>query len=259
MSLVHLRPGVAYIGLACLLPATQQSLCSCAGLFFARVVSYSGDGEEGGITLEVAALQRYFDTDDNITYHRHVRSLVLTAAQCAQLLEWDRRLASMPTCDVREVLEQHDLAVAGPAHRLAPLLLMHILSHLCTTTLAEKQQADEAEQEQKEEVDLEPLASVFVPHATMLAIFHRLRISNRNERRVHTAMLLSALDTLAWDIDHCSNASKRARLEEEYDQIQAVRQWRRQRQATGCGWQRVVALTQGNAGWQVEVGRPVAA
>jgi hypothetical protein len=93
----------------------------------------------------------------------------------------------------------------------------------------------------------------------MLAIFHRLRISNRQERRVHTAMLLSALDTLEYRIEHSSNESERDKLEEDYDQIQEVRQWRRQRQASGYGWQRVVALTEGNTGWQVEIGRPVAA
>jgi hypothetical protein len=256
MSSTHLRSGVTYIGLACLLPAAVQSLCSCAGLFFARVLC--GE-EEGSITLEVAALERYFDADDDTTYRRHVRFLVLTAAHCAHLLEWDRRLAGMPTGEVRETVAEHALAVGGPAHRLAPLLLMRILAHLCTTTLAEQQQADGAEQAQQEEVDLVPLASVFVPHATMLAIFHRLRISNRQERRVHTAMLLSALDTLEYRIEHSSNESERDKLEEDYDQIQEVRQWRRQRQASGYGWQRVVALTEGNTGWQVEIGRPVAA
>jgi hypothetical protein len=248
---------VTYVGLAHLLPATLQALCACAGLFFARIMSRSSS-EGGSVQLEVAALERYFDADDD-TYSQHVRSVHLSRQQFKLLLEWDRRLTAMPTCDVREEMEQHALAEAGPAHRLAPLLLMHILSHLCTTTLAEQQQADEAAQEQKEEVDLEPLASVFVPHATMLAIFHRLRISNRQERRVHTAMLLSALDTLEYRIEHCSNESERDELEEDYDQIQEVRRWRRQRQASGNGWQRVVALTQEKAGWQVEVGMPVAA
>lgn len=93
---------VLYIGLATLLPASRL-LCSCAGLFFARVKSYRSDER---VTVEVAALERYFNADDD-TYHRHVRIMVLSKIAFAQLLEWDRRLAGMPTCEVRELVKDH--------------------------------------------------------------------------------------------------------------------------------------------------------
>jgi hypothetical protein len=130
---------------------------------------------------------------------------------------------------------------------------------MCTTTLAQEQQARAQATAHNEEQDPVPVASVFVPHATMLAIFQRLRISSREDRRVHTAMLLASIDEVQFQVNQCTNARKRATLEQQYDQIQDVRKWRRQRQAAGCDWQRVVAPSCMSAGWQVEVGMPVAA
>jgi hypothetical protein len=156
---------VTYAGLAALLPATLQSLCSCAGLFFARIVSRSSDGVEESVAVEVAALERYFDADDD-TYDLHVRSLTLPQRVFARLQEWDRRLAGMPTSDVRGQLAGHDLSVGGLTFRLAPLLLMQVLLSLCTTTLSEQQQQAEKQQLQPQmdvlEIEPEP-ETIIIP------------------------------------------------------------------------------------------------
>ena len=104
-----------YIGLASLLPQEYQALCSCAGLFFVRL----GDTCAGDdlSRVEVAALDRYFFADEK-TQKRHIRAIFLSAEESVQLLEYDRRLASMATCDVRELIESHVMRVEGEA---APL------------------------------------------------------------------------------------------------------------------------------------------
>ena len=93
---------VLYIGLAGLLPSDLQVHYSCAGLFFGRVVVQ--DQEQ--VHLETAAFSHYFH-GDVATRERHVRRMTLSRAMFVQLLEWDRRLAGMATCDVREVVEEH--------------------------------------------------------------------------------------------------------------------------------------------------------
>jgi hypothetical protein len=96
---------VTYIGLASLLPKEHQALCACAKLFFARLLH-----ECDNVELEICALPYYFDADPH-TRNRHVRTIVLTAAQFAQMVEYDRRLASMATCDIRELVEAHAVQV----------------------------------------------------------------------------------------------------------------------------------------------------
>src|SRR2546430_2589761 len=76
-----------YIGLAGLLPENLRVLCSCAGLFFARIVSRNKEVE-----LEVAALARYFAGDD-ATLEHHIRKVTLSSTQFEQFLEYDHERA----------------------------------------------------------------------------------------------------------------------------------------------------------------------
>jgi hypothetical protein len=87
------------IGLASLLPDDMRMMCSCAGLFFAQVIEYRAG--EHLYRVKVAALPGYFSR------RYHVDEILLSREECAQLLGWDRRLASMETCDVREEVEAH--------------------------------------------------------------------------------------------------------------------------------------------------------
>jgi hypothetical protein len=105
---------VTYIGLASLLPQEDQALYSCAGLFYVQVLDVCVGGDL--YRVEIAALPRYFSADQR-SYQRHVRTIFLTEGQCAQLVEWDRRLAAMATCDVRDLVEAHIMQVQA-THRL---------------------------------------------------------------------------------------------------------------------------------------------
>ncbi len=98
-----------YIGLGLMVPKSLRPLCTCAGkqdapgLFFARVLCRT---ETKSCRLSIAALPHYFDSDE-MTYGRHVRTMTLTEAQFGLLLAYDRRLAGMATCDVRDELIEH--------------------------------------------------------------------------------------------------------------------------------------------------------
>lgn len=93
---------IIYLGLADLLPVDVRVICSSAGLFFARILCEY----ECNFELEVAALAHYFESDD-VPYERHVRTFTLGKSQFGQLLEWDRRLAGMATCDVIDEMIDH--------------------------------------------------------------------------------------------------------------------------------------------------------
>jgi hypothetical protein len=268
---------VTYIGPAWLLPEHLRARCACAGLFFARVVSYRNDD----IELEVAALAHYFDADD-ISYKRHVCLMTISPVQFALLLEWDRHLATLATCDVREIVIEHTMAVRREqaTHAGTGCVTIDLGVTLPEGTEKEKEMGAEqqaqrqAEQsvegarafaaEEREEVDLVPLKpSVFVPRYVVQEVFHRLQITRRRDRRVHTAILVAVLDVLEAQMDQSYGWQEHRELEEQYEQIRFVRQWRRQQRDRGYGWQRVVALEEswkhGQAGWEVIVGMPVAA
>lgn len=94
--------GPTYIGHASHVPSSLYALCACADLFFARVLACN----EEQYSIEIAALPHYFDADDT-TRERHVRTMALSREHLTQLLEYDRRLAAMATCDVIDIVEQH--------------------------------------------------------------------------------------------------------------------------------------------------------
>ena len=128
---IHIRQAVhqpaasdmTYIGLAALVPVELRALCTCAGLFFARVY---GEGKlQGGqeYYLEIAALPHYFDAQAD-SRQKHIRTMTLSATQFALLVEYDRHLAGMPTCDVRELVIDHATAQGyypQPACHTSPL------------------------------------------------------------------------------------------------------------------------------------------
>jgi nicotinamide mononucleotide (NMN) deamidase PncC len=93
-----------YIGLAHLLPVDLRAFCSCAGLFYVRVLGSYADGDL--YRAEVAALSRYFDADF-VTYKRHVRTVIFSVEELNLLLEYDRSLAAIATCDVRDLVVEH--------------------------------------------------------------------------------------------------------------------------------------------------------
>ncbi len=248
-----------FIGLAALLPAQLRSLCSCAGLFYARVLWTDG----GQYHLEIAALAHYF-TADQRTRDRHVRRIVLAAADFTQLLEWDRSLAGKATCDVRELVEEH-MAMIEQSQRVQ-------VSVATDTSLADKREHQhieenalphgDASKENSEdtEVDLQIIARVSVPHRIVQEVFKRLNITANRERRVHTALLVAALDTIQMQLDSSLAVKTRQRLEREHDEIRRVQRWRRQRRNEGYGWQRVVTLMPivSGTGWDLVIGRPAA-
>lgn len=104
-----------YIGLATLVPADLRALCTCAHLFFARVQRWCADGEL--VRVEIAALPHYFAAEAS-SRQKHVHTIMLSAEQFAQLVEYDRHLAGIATCDVRELVTEH--VTAHAAQSLAP-------------------------------------------------------------------------------------------------------------------------------------------
>jgi hypothetical protein len=98
---------VLYVGLASQLSSECQVLCACAGLFFARVVSRT----EELVELHVAALSRYLNDYDHRAYSRHVRSIILTSEAFLTMLEYDRHLARLATCDLREIVFEYAQSV----------------------------------------------------------------------------------------------------------------------------------------------------
>jgi hypothetical protein len=255
---------VLYIGHASLVPLRLHALCSCADLFFARILT--SDQEHAHV--EIAALPHYFDADE-ISRQRHVRTLTLTHAQFGLLmLEYDRRLASMATCDVLEIVEQH--AVQARASQMLQTGKVSVATDILYAAreavepeeqyVREHEDVDACEQDH-EDADLVPLPTLFIAHGAMRAAFEKLHITMRRERRVHTAILHAALDTLSMRLDRCRSRQEYSRLEQQHDQIRSVQQWRRQRRDRGSGWQRVVVLEpaceQGRAGWNVIIGVPL--
>lgn len=100
----NLTHNMTFIGKADVLPKELRAVCSCADLFFARVLSVLPDGNL--YHVEVAALSHYFDSA-LLTQKCHVRTMFLPIQQFAQMLEWDRRLAALTTCDVQEIVQSH--------------------------------------------------------------------------------------------------------------------------------------------------------
>lgn len=253
------RISVVFVGLACLLPAPLRLLCSCAGLFFARVTRLNGDQYH----LEVAALPHYFDADDR-TRERHVRSVKATLPLFAQLLEWDRTFVGKATCDVRELVEEHVAAfllaqnVDAPqeSRPLPTAASVHEHQPVVDDTDAQEDLSSEKKGEGTE-VDLQVIARVAVPHRVVLEVFKRLNITAQRERRVHTAMLIAALDTIQMQLDSPLPVTKRRQLEHEYNEIRAVQMWRRQRRDAGYSWQSVVALEPMNEAskWEMVIGK----
>jgi hypothetical protein len=112
--------GRVYVGLAAILPADIRNLCSCAGFFYARVIrTLSCDL----VQVIVCAQPRYFDADVQ-SRARHLRPHYLSEQQLDQLLEWDRSLAGMATCDVQDMLAFHTKQVLREQqqHDSAPTL-----------------------------------------------------------------------------------------------------------------------------------------
>lgn len=93
---------ITYIGLADLIPSHLRALCTCANLFFTRIITVSDEQYH----IEIAALPYYFDADER-SRQRHVRTITLPQARFYLLLEYDRHLANLATCDVLESVEQH--------------------------------------------------------------------------------------------------------------------------------------------------------
>lgn len=211
------------IGPAQLLPRELRALCSCAGLFFADPVCE----ERGDIRCEVAALAHYFNSDD-ATYDRHVRTITLSTEVFDQLVQWDRHVANMATCDLREYIQGGLVIKAEPGVKSDP-------------------------KPKKEDADLAPLPPVYVSRNRVEKTFERLQISaSGRHRNIHTALLIAILDTL--------EAQQNDRL---YEQVRSVQQWRRYRKSKGYSWQRVLAVEdmweQGQNGWEITVGMPLAA
>ncbi|MGH2496508.1 MAG: hypothetical protein ACRDIV_17560 [Ktedonobacteraceae bacterium] len=242
---------VIHLGLAWLLPEALRSLCSCAGLFYARMLNTCAGGPL--YRIEVAALLHYFVADPQ-TRQRHVREIFLPVEQVEQLLEWERRLAGLPTGDLRELVEAH-------AASAIPLLPVEPVSAFETTQTEASSVLAMAGDE--EEADLAPLPTIFVSRAMIHESLETLEVASTRERYVQTALLHAILQTLAMQLTYCGSTRERRRLQSQYDQVCAVQQWRRLRHENGHGWQRVVTLEpaweEGRAGWDIIVGVLLAA
>ena len=222
-----------FLAPAALLPADLRALCSCAGLFYARVWDVLETDEGPVYDLEVAALARYF-TGPGTTYQQHVRGFDLPANQFTFFLEWDRALDAMATSDVRDLVEEHArrATIAIPAE---PVAL-----------------------EREEEADLLPLPQMFVTRTAVRDALDKTQANEHGRRIVQTALLEAALETLSEQLEQrWMGQQERCQLERCYEQIRAVQQWRRTRRT----WQRVVAfapvLDQGRRGWDIVIGVPV--
>ena len=88
-----------YVALADILPPELRPQASCAGLCYLVVEQHM---QAGSYHVKVAALpQRLSDS----RCHR-VFTVFVEADELVQALPYDRALQSMPTCDLRELLEQ---------------------------------------------------------------------------------------------------------------------------------------------------------
>ena len=232
--------GMTYVGFARLLPDELHALCSCAGLFYAQVLGVCADGDL--YRVEIAALSHYFIVDPQ-TRKRHVREIFLPGEQVGgQLLEYDRRLAGLATCDLRELVGEHAAQTAAVA------------------AVPAVGDCEDEEEPDEEEADLVPLPSIFVSRATICESLETLQVTGKRERCVQTVMLHAILETLSTQLKYCSSTRERRHLQRSYDQVCAVQQWRRQRRDEGYRWQRVVTLEpaweQDRAGWDLIVGVP---
>ena len=91
---------IIYVGLALLLPVRLRELCCCAGLFYAQVVSE----QDAQFEIQAAALPHYVDPEMHVC---HIHTCTISYGELVQLLEWDRHLAAMATCDLRDLVAEH--------------------------------------------------------------------------------------------------------------------------------------------------------
>ena len=163
---------------------------------------------------------------------------VLPASAFNIALIYDRHLAGLPTCDLRELVEER-AAQTVPVATIAPV----------------------GDCNDEEEADLAPLATIFVSQETIRESLETMQVTGTRERRVQTVLLHATLQTLSTQMKHSYNKREYRRLQNQYDLVCSVQQWRRQRRDKGHGWQRVVTLEEswqeGRAGWDIIVGVPV--
>ncbi len=253
-SVPSVQKEILYVGLACLLPSDVHALCTCAGLFFAQLVNRTACGEL--YHVEVTALSHYFSADV-ATRRKHVRTLSLLPEQMAQLLEWDRRLAGMATCDVREVVALHVAEVLCQRLSVVTDTALHTEhQHMVEEDAHSHEDAeDKGEEQDREDADLMPLPTLFVSHNAIRQALDVLQITSKWDRRVQTALLIAARETIFRQLEYC-HQWERHDLERQLTHIHNVQQWRRRRR----GWQRVVTLVpardSGCSGWDVIIGVP---
>lgn len=247
---------ILYVGLSSILPGELHVLCSCAGLVFSRVLRIDGDQYH----LEVAALPHYFSS----AHPRrgfHVRSIVISFEDFAQLLEYDRSLAGKATCDMRELVEEHVAEVIKTTKHEPTLLAMVTPVPQATQESAEQHQSvadaySQGDTGEKEDADLEILTSVHVPRIVICQVFAAMNITAMRERRVQSALLAAALEMVDREIEQSRTWRERDQLKKTYEEIQEVQQWRRMRRNEGYGWQRVVTLQSSGVGWDLVIGMP---
>jgi hypothetical protein len=156
MNLSLCSADTTYVGLAAaLLPYELQLQASAAGLCHLRIVAL----DEGQAVLQVAALpHRLHDA----TSSRRVFTIWVAAPQLEHVLPWDRSLQGLPTCDVRECLQELMFAVPLSANNESTL-------PACAASLEEEpENVEPAPQEQERQgVTLLPLPEVFVSCQTV--------------------------------------------------------------------------------------------
>ena len=218
------------------------------------------------IEVEIAALERYFFSCPT-TRKRHVCMVEMSREQLDTLLEYDRRLAALPTCDVIELIESH---VASRRHSTETPLLASTdgasSSHLHLLHTDKPKQQDVREQMytsrlEEEDVDLLALPTIFVAQHTVRNALASLQVTALRERRVQSALLHAARETLQDVLARPLDIRHYRQVVALSEQVQAIQRWRRQRRNAGYIWQRVVTLTpaqhQGQIGWNLVIGVPI--
>jgi hypothetical protein len=232
---IHIR--AIYVAPALVLPEDLTSFASCHGLTYLQPVQRL-DGDN--VLVHAAPLAH------RLSMPGKYYSCVLPESALNIALVYDRRLAGLPTCDLRELLEER-------AAQTAPIVTIAMVEDC-------KVENGNDEDGEEEEADLVPLPTLFVSRQTIRESLETLHITTSKDRCVQTALLHAVLETLSIQMNCCSTRERR-RLQRSYDEVCAVQQWRRQRREKGHGWQRVVTLEEswhkGRAGWDIIVGVPV--
>jgi len=233
-EIIHIR--AIYVAPASVLPEDLLPIAGCHHLTYLQPVQQL-DGDS--VLVHVAPLPHRLEMPGK--YY----TCVVSASAFDSALVYDRRLACIATCDLRELVEERAAQTAPVEPSQAP------------DSTVQTEEVPAAMVSDEEEADLAPLPTIFVSRETIRESLETLQVTGTRERRVQTVLLHATLQTLSTQMKHSYNKREYRHLQNQYDQVLAVQQ----RRDKGHGWQRVVTLEpaweEGRAGWSLIVGVPV--